>query len=235
MDPFSGMSLQLVDLQDALYGALVLVYQEVLVFIPVVLVALIVFVIGWIIAKGLGRLVEQIVSLTRIDSWLGKAGVRTFFDRAGIRLDTSKFLGELVKWVMILAFLMASADILRLSAVTSAISDLLGYLPNVIVASIILLLTVVFGNFVQKAVRGAISGANLKSANFVSAVVKWSVFIFGFLVSLHQLNIATDVINIVLIGLVSMFAIAGGLAFGLGGRDYAHDLLERFRTEVEER
>ncbi len=235
MNTFNGLSLQFVDLQSALYSALVLVYQEVLIFIPVILVALLVLIIGLIIAKGLGRLVEQVVSLTKIDSWLAKTGARTFFDRAGMRLDVGKFLGELVKWVTILAFLMASADILRLSAVTDAISGLLAYLPNVIVASVILLLTVVFGGFVQKAVRGAISGASLQAANFVSAVVKWAVFIFGFLVSLQQLNIATDVINIVLIGLVSMFAIAGGLAFGLGGRDYAHDLLERFRSEVEER
>lgn len=231
----NGLSSQFVGLQDALYGALLLVYQEVLVYLPVILVALIVLVVGLLIAKVLGRLVEQLVALTKIDMWLGKTDVRTFFDRAGIRLETSKFLGEVVRWIMSLAFLMASADILRLTAVTDAIQGLLGYLPNVLVASVILLMTVVFGNFAQRAVKSAISGVNMKSSSFISATVKWSVYVFGFLVAIHQLQIATDVINILLIGLVGMMAIAGGLSFGLGGRDYAHDLLEKFRSEVEER
>ncbi len=230
----NGLSSQFIGLQDAVYGALFLVYQEVLVYLPVILIAAIIFIVGLFIAKGLGRLVEQLVGLTKIDSWLAKTGVRTFFDRAGVRLDISKFLGELVRWIMILAFLMASADILRLNAVTDAIRDLLAYLPNVLVASVILLMTVVFGNFGQKAVKGAISGANLKSSSFIGAIVKWAIYIFGFLTAIHQLRIATDVINILMIGLVGMLAIAGGLSFGLGGRDYAHDLLEKFRSEVEE-
>ncbi|OIO50841.1 MAG: hypothetical protein COV41_00480 [Candidatus Brennerbacteria bacterium CG11_big_fil_rev_8_21_14_0_20_43_10] len=231
----NGFSSQFIGLQDAVYGALLLMYQEVLVYFPVILIAAIIFIVGLFIAKGLGRLVEQLVSLTKIDAWLAKTGARAFFDRAGVRLDISKFLGELVRWIMVLAFLMASADILGLTAVTGAIRDLLAYLPNVLVASVILLLTVVFGNFLQKAVKGAISGVNFKSSSFISAMVKWAVYIFGFLIAVHQLQIATDVINILLIGLTGMLAIAGGLSFGLGGRDYAHDLLERFRSEVEEK
>lgn len=231
----NGFSSQFIGLQDAVYGALFLVYQEVLVYFPVILIAAIIFIVGLFIAKGLGRLVEQLVSLTKIDAWLAKTGARAFFDRAGVRLDISKFLGELVRWIMVLAFLMASTDILGLTAVTGAISDLLAYVPNVLVASVILLMTVVFGNFLQKAVKGAISSANFKSSSFIGTMVKWAVYIFGFLVAVHQLQIATDVINILLIGLAGMLAIAGGLSFGLGGRDYAHDLLERFRSEVEEK
>ena len=134
---------------------------------------------------------------------------------------------------------MTTADILQLNAVSLAISSLLAYLPNVIAAAVILVLTILFANFLQKVVRGTIAGANIKAGSFVAAVVKWAVFIIGFLTALEQLRIQTTVLSgtfgTVLVGLVFMVAIAGGLAFGLAGKDFAHDLLAKLRNEIEDR
>ena len=230
---------QWVDFELALVNAFLGVWQSILIYIPLILVAVIVFVLGWIVARGLQEVVERIVTWTRLDNLLAKTGLKPFLDRAGFRLHSGRFLGMFVKWFVVLATLMTTADILQLNAVSLAISSLLAYLPNVIAAAVILVLTILFANFLQKVVRGTIAGANIKAGSFVAAVVKWAVFIIGFLTALEQLRIQTTVLSgtfgTVLVGLVFMVAIAGGLAFGLAGKDFAHDLLAKLRNEIEDR
>ncbi|MEW5805114.1 MAG: hypothetical protein AB1721_00055 [Patescibacteria group bacterium] len=220
---------------DSLNSALLLVWQEIIIYTPLVLVALLVFVLGLIVAKGLGSLVEKLLMATKLDQGLAKTGLRTFFDRAGMQLNSARFFGELVRWFIILAFLMAAADILKLTAVTGAIERLLFYFPKVVVAAVVMIVTLFFANVTQKLVKSAISGANLKNSGFVSALAKWAVLIFGLLIALRELQIAVDIINILFTGLVAMLAISGGLAFGLGGKDFAQDLLAGIRRDVEER
>jgi uncharacterized protein YhhL (DUF1145 family) len=204
-----------------------------LAFMPNFLAALILFVLGLAIATIIGKALENIVDVFKIDALLEKMGARTFFDRAGIQLDSGRFLGELAKWFLVLAFLLAATDILNLDAVSLAIRSLLSYVPNVIVAVVIILAAVVLADFLQRVVLASAKGADLKAANLVGAVTKWSVFVFGLLAALSQLTIARDIINILLTGLVAMLALAGGLAFGLGGKEYAQNLLEKFRREIE--
>ncbi|KKT86355.1 MAG: CmpX protein [Parcubacteria group bacterium GW2011_GWC1_45_9] len=220
---------------NSVNAALFLVWQEVLIFAPLVIIGLLVFVLGLVVAKGLGGLVEKLLMVVKLDSFLSKTGVRTYFDKAGVQLNSARFFGELVRWFIILAFLMATTDILRLDAVTQAIRDILAYFPNVVVATLVMVMTLVFANFLQRVVKGAVAGADIKGGSFVSTFVKWTVSIFGLLIALHQLEIAVDIINILFTGLVAMMAIAGGVSFGLGGKDFAHDLVEKLRKDVEER
>jgi len=218
---------------DVLASSFTYLWQGFLAFAPNFFAALIIFVLGLVIASAIGKLFENIIDALKIDTLIEKMGVRPFFDRAGIRIDSGRFLGELAKWFFVLAFLLAATDILGLTAVSSAIRDLLRYVPNVIVAAMIVLGAVVLANFLQRLVQAAASGANLKASNLAAAIVKWAVFVFGLLAALSQLRVATDIINIVVTGLVAMFALAGGIALGLGGKDYAADLLDRFRKEIE--
>ena len=220
---------------NSVNAALFLVWQEVLIFAPLVIIGFLVFVLGLVVARGIGSLVEKLFMMAKLDSLLSKTGLRSFLDRAGVQLNSARFFGELVRWFIILAFLMATTDILRLNAVTQAIKDLLAYFPNLVVAAVVMILTLVFANFLQKVVKGAVAGADIKGGSFVSALVKWAVTIFGLLIALHQLQIAVDIINILFTGLVAMLAIAGGLSFGLGGKEFAHDLVENLRRDVEER
>ncbi len=220
---------------NSVNAALFLVWQEVLIFAPLVIISLLVFVLGLVVAKGIGSLVEKLLMMAKLDSLLSKTGLRSFLDRAGVQLNSARFFAELFRWFIILAFLMATTDILRLNAVTQAIKDLLAYFPNLVVAAVVMILTLVFANFLQKVVKGAVAGADIKGGSFVSALVKWAVTIFGLLIALHQLQIAVDIINILFTGLVAMLAIAGGLSFGLGGKEFAHDLVENLRRDVEEK
>jgi small-conductance mechanosensitive channel len=203
-------------------------------WVPNFLAALIVFVLGLSASSVLGRFVEQLIDALKVDAVIEKMGAKPYFDRAGLRIDSGRFLGQLVFWFLVLAFLLAASDILGLSAVSETLRTLLAYVPNVIVAALILLASLLLANFLSRLTRAAALSARLEAAPFVASVVKWAVFIFGFLIALNQLGIAQNIISILVTGLVAMLAIAGGLAFGLGGRQIAEELLGRLRREIEE-
>lgn len=218
---------------DILFSSFNSLWQSFVSWGPNFLAALIVFILGLAVASGIGRLVENVVDALKIDTLIERMGARPFFDRAGLRIDSGRFLGQLVMWFFVLVFLLASTDILGLSSVSLALRQLLGYVPNVIVAAIIVLAAVVLANFLQRLTQAAAGGANLKAANLAGAIVKWSVFVFGFLAALAQLQVASSIVNILVTGFVAMLAISGGLAFGLGGKEYAAELLEKLRKEIE--
>jgi len=197
--------------------------------------ALIVFLIGLIIAAGLAALVNKIINAIKLDKLLGKVGVAKFCEKAGWTLDSGKFLGEIVRWFFILVFLLAATDILKLQAISSFLKDVVSYLPNIIVAIVVILAAVVIGDFLSGLVRGTVKGTNLYASKFLSSLTRWVVLIFGFLTALIQLGVGVSIINTVITGIIAMLAIAGGIAFGLGGKDYAQHLIERFREKVEER
>jgi len=211
-----------------------LLWRQFVGWAPNFLAALVVFVLGLSASSVLARVIETLVNRLKIDVMIEKMGAKPFFDRAGMSLNVGRFMGQLVFWFLTLAFLLAATNILGLVVVSDAIRQLLGYIPNVIVAALIVLASVVLSNFISRVVRSAAMGAELSAANFAAAIVRWAVFVFGLLAALNQLGIAGNLINILVTGFVAMLAIAGGLAFGLGGKEVAEDLLMKLRREIEE-
>ena len=221
------------DIAQASYTALVNLWQGFLNFLPTFLGGLIVFLIGIIIGKGLAQLVEKIIGAFKIDTLLEKAGVREITDKAGIALNSGYFLGQLTKWLIILSFLIAACNIWGLSAVGDFVKSVVGYLPNVIVAILILIIAIIVGDYVGKFVKASVTGAGLKTQTSLAAITRWVFYIFGILAALSQLKVATYIINTLFTGIVAMLAVAGGLAFGLGGKDLAREILEKIRGAVE--
>ncbi len=201
-------------------------------FLPSLVVAIIVFLIGWAIAAALGRVVEQIIRAIKIDALFEKLGLRRPIERAGMRLDVGHFIGQLVKWFLILVFLMAATDILGLTQVTSFLQVVIEYLPNVIVAALILLVGAMFAEFMQRLIRASVDAAGMMSAGFLGSVAKWAILIFALFAALDQLGVARSFIITLLQGFVAMLAIAGGLAFGLGGQNAARDFVGKIRDEM---
>lgn len=218
---------------DVIVTSLQEVWGDVLGFLPELLGAIIVFVVGLIIATGLATLVEKLIAAFKLDSLLRSLGIEPYLERAGMRLNSARFFGQAVFWFFVIAFLLAASDILRFYSLSNFLQDVLLYIPNIIIAALIMVVTFVAAGFLRNLVRASVLSARLHAANFLGALTWWSVVVFGFLTALNQLRIATEIIQTVITGLIAMLALAGGIAFGLGGKDYATHLLERFRKQVE--
>jgi hypothetical protein len=220
---------------DVVIGSLVNVWAGFASFIPNLIGALIVLIIGLIVAAGLGALVEKIFEAVRLDTFLEKLGVKPIFDRAGLKIRVAYFLGKLVYWFVIIGFLLAVSDSLGLYALSGFLTTVLNYLPNVIAAVLILLASLVIGHFLRRVVTASVLSAQLHAAQFLGTLVWWVVVVFGFFAALTQLNIAAAIVQTLITGFIAMLALAGGLAFGLGGKDYANHLLNKLRERTESR
>ncbi len=201
--------------------------------IPSLVGAFVVLIVGLIVAAGLERLVERLVYYVKVDSVLRKLSVESYLQRANMELNAGHFLGRIVYWFILVAFFLAASDILGFAALSGFLSDVLLYIPNVLIASLIMLAGVIVANFVKGVVAASVLSARLHAAKFLGAIAWWVVMIFGFLTAAVQLNIAVSIINTVITGVIAMFALAGGLAFGLGGRDAAARWVSKLENEIE--
>ena len=201
-------------------------------FVPNLIVALLIVVIGWAIGALLGRVVSQIIKSLRLDEGLRKAGLEEFLSRGGINLNSGAFLGGLVKWFVMLVFLIGALDVLRLTQVTEFLKNILAYIPQVIVAVLILLAAGVIGDALRKVVVSSAKTAEVKSSGFLGSVTKWAIWVFAILVALSQLGIAPVIINTLFTGFVVALSLAFGLAFGLGGQETAARILDKVGKEI---
>lgn len=197
-------------------------------FVPTLVIAIIIFAIGWVLAALIEKLVEGLFKSLKIDAALKSAGLEDVVERSGYKLNSGRFVGGLVKWFVIVVFLIASFDVLGLSQVNSFLKDVvLSYLPQVIVAVLVLMVSVVIADAVQKIVVASARAAHVKSSALLGKIAKWAIWIFAILTALFHLGIAPALIQTLFMGIVVAAALACGLAFGLGGKEVAGRMLER--------
>lgn len=212
--------------QDIGSGFLVFVVEK-------FLAAFVIFVLGWIVGSVLGRVVSQVTKSLKVDNALRTAGLDEVFSRAGFELNAGKFLGGLVRWFIIIVFLVASLDVLGLTQVNIFLQEVvLLYLPQVIVAVLILLVAAVIAEVMQNIVIGGAKAAHMNSAHFLGSVTKWAIWIFAILAALNQLGVATAFVQTLFTGIVVAVSLAVGLSFGLGGQEAAARYLDRMRDEI---
>lgn len=217
---------------NLLQGPLLALWNTIVSFLPNVIGATVVFVIGILIAIVLSRVVKRVIGILHIDDVAQKLEIKTQFERMGVRLHIGSLLGWIVKWFFIIVSLIAATDILGWKEVTDYLKQVVLFIPNVLIAVIVLLAGILLGNFVQNVVRSAVEAAKLESAQFLSGMAKWAILVFSFMAALVQLQIAPDLIRTLFTGLVFMLALAGGLAFGLGGKEHASQFLSRLKKEI---
>lgn len=201
-------------------------------FIPSLVGAVVVFVIGWILAMALGRVAARLLQALQVDKIFDQLGVMRAVHKAGIDWEFSGFIGWLVKWFLLIAFFLAAADILGLSAVAGFLGAVLGYIPNILVAALILLIAALLAEFLDKLVKASMQAADFMAPNLVGLVIRWSIWIFAFVAVLDQLGVATTIVNTFFMGLVAMLAVGGGLALGLGGQGVAKEWIEKISKEL---
>ena len=153
--------------------------------------------------------------------------------RAGFRLDSGAFIGSIVRWFFIIVFLVAAVDVLGLQQLNIFLSDVvLVYLPNVVVAALVLVAGALIAETMQRVVTGSVKAAHLPSSGLLGGITKWAIWLFAILAALFQLGIAGPLVQTLFMGLIAMLSLAGGLAFGLGGKDAAARYIEKLREDI---
>lgn len=205
-------------------------------FVPNLVIALIILIVGWLIGALLSRAIWQVFRSLKVDDALRHAGLENFLRKGGVSLDSGAFVGALVKWFVIIVFLVAAFDVLGLSQVNVFLQEVvLGYLPSVIVAALVLLVGGVVGDVTGRVVSTGAKTAGVSSAHFAGAIAKWAIWIFAILVALSQLGIAAAFSQTLFTGIVIAISLALGLSFGLGGQEAAARFIERLRSEMSGR
>lgn len=204
-------------------------------FLPNLVLAIIIFVIGWFLGVLVGRVIAQAVRAIKVDHALKAAGVEEVVNRAGWSLNSGEFIGALVKWFIIIVFLLAALSAMGLTSVTLFLQlGLLPYLARVIVAVLIIAIAAVVAEVAQSIVSGSARAAGVSSAGFAGTVAKWAIWIFAILAALDQLGV-TPFVQTIFTGVVVALSIAFGLAFGLGGQEAAARFIERTRSDMNGR
>lgn len=199
---------------------------------PRILLAIVIFIIGWIVATTLGKLVMMAIDSLKLDRSFKDTGVDEALARAGARLHIGKIFGELVKWFIVVVFLVASLNILHLDQVTLFLQQVLFYIPQVIIAALILVAGTILADFVRKLVSGSAAIANVRSARMLGSIAYYAIWILALVTALDKLGIFGYFGQILFTGLVIMIALAFGLAFGLGGKDVAGRWLARVSEDL---
>ncbi len=202
-------------------------------FIPNLIGAIIIFLIGWLISVAIGKLIAEILKKAKFNRIFEKGGWKTALEKAEIKVNASAFIGAIIKWVLLIVFLAAAVEILGFNQLTIFLTQkVLPFLPNVIVASFIFVVAVIIADILEKIVRAAVEGAKVGYGQLVGAIVKWSIWVFAILIILSQLGIGETFMADLFRGIVVIIVLSVGLAFGLGGKDVAAEILQDLRNKL---
>jgi len=199
-------------------------------FIPKFIAGVVILLIGIVVAAILKQVVVSIFKALKIDSFLKKYGVPELKEE----FSWTNILGELVRWFVIIVFLIPTADVWGLPRITTVLNEFLVYLPNVFVAAIVALVGFVFARLAHDVILVSAKNVDSKTAATIATVARWAINIFVILAVLAQLGVAADLVRILFTGLVAMLAVAGGIAFGLGGQGAAKDSIEVVRKKLKQ-
>jgi hypothetical protein len=221
------------DTGDAFRASLAGALNTFLSAIPRIFGFLVVLIIGWIIASLLARGVKALLHAVKFNDLARRSGFADFVQKMGVRDDSAGVIAGVVKWFVRLITLVVAFDTLGLPAVSNVLQQLLLWLPNLVVALVVLVLGGLAAKALSQLVRGATAEAGFGNPDTLATVTSVAVWGFTIVVAINQLGIATTLINTLLIGLVGALALAFGLAFGLGGRERAAQVLQRAGRQVE--
>ena len=205
--------------------------------VPQVIIAVLILIVGWVVGTFVGRVIAHLIKTLKVYEALRQAGVEDVVHRGGVSLNSGYFLGSLVKWFIIVAFLVTALNFLGFQQVNEFIlEDLLNYIPQVIIAVLVIFVAAVVGDVLQKIVVASSKAASIASAELLGGVVKWSIWIFAIFVALDHLRIVPEAfIHTLLQGIVIAVALGLGLSFGLGGQRAASEYIDKVRGRISGR
>lgn len=215
--------------------ALQTAWQGFLLFLPRLIGAVVVLIIGWFIAEGVGRLVAEVLKKLKFDRVFEKTNWKEALEKADLKVSVSEFLGQICKWILVIVFLLASVEILGLTQFAEFLRRILLWLPNLIVTVAIFVVAVVVAEILEKVIKAWAKRMEVSYAGLLGTLVKGAIYVFTTLAILSQLGVTPTIINALIFGLVATLSLALGLSFGLGGKESAAKLLEDLRKKVSEK
>ena len=197
-------------------------------FLQSFIAGLIVLIIGIIVAALVRQLMLEMLKALKVENFLKRYGV----PEARGDLQWSNILAEIARWFIILIFLVPAVKVWGVPEATSVLNQIILYIPSVFVATTLALVGLVFANLAHDVVLASVHGVSPETSRIVATIAKWSIIIFVTFGVLVQLGVAADLIRILFTGIVAMMAIAGGIAFGLGGQGTAKEMLEALKKRL---
>lgn len=199
-------------------------------FLPNLIGALLILALGFLVAALFHKIAEKIFNFFKLKELFDRFKITAMFEKSGHKFSIVSLLASVVYWLIIIVFITVAIEMLGLTQISEFLRSIVFYLPNIIVAIAILVIGILISSFVENLIRNTTHAVKVGSAPFLGQLAKWVIMIFAILAALNQLNIAQNLIAILFQGIVVMLALAGGLAFGLGGKDYAKEILEKFKN-----
>jgi hypothetical protein len=182
-------------------------------FIPVLLGAIIIFLVGWLIGKLVGKAIAHLFEAAKINKLFESAGFDRFSEKFGMKFSVGTLFGVIVKWFIILVFLITSLEIIGLTQVNDFLRQtVLYYLPKVVIAALVLIIASVIAEVMKKLINASAKAASLKTANMLGSIALYAIWIFAFIIALSELGIASAFMQILFTGFIAALAIALGLA-----------------------
>jgi len=189
--------------------------------IPKVIGFAVILIVGWIIASLIAAAVAALLRAVKFNDLAQRSGLSSFVQKTGIRTDAAGTLATIAKWFVRLIVLVVAFDALGLPAVSQVLQQLLLWIPNLVVALVVLVLAGLAANAVHGLVRGATAQAGVGNPDLLANLARGAIWAFAIVIAVNQLGIATTLVNTLFMATVGAVALALGLAFGLGGRETA--------------
>jgi len=228
------MPVQDTEWSDAMFTSLAAAMALLFSAIPKIIGFLLILAAGWFIASLIEKGLAAILRSIRFNHFAERAGLTDFVQKMGMNTDPAGMVGVVVKWFVRLIALVVAFDALGLPAVSEVLRQLLLWLPNVIVALVVLVIGGLAARALSNVVRGAAAEAGLSNSDFLAKVASTVVWAFAIVVAVNQLGIATELVNTLFMAVVGALALALGLAFGLGGRETAAEIVRKAYGKAQE-
>jgi len=208
-------------------------WQAFLNFIPTLIGAILVFIVGWFIAIGVGKLVAEILKRIKFNRLFEKGAWKAALEKAELEITPSEFVGAIFKWVLIIVFLQVAVGILGWIQFAVLLDKVIGYLPNVIVAALIFVVAVIVADITEKVVVAAAEGAKFAYTHLAGIIVKWAIWVFAILAILRQLIIVPELVDTLFNALVYGTVAILVISFGLGGKEVAAEILQDIKNRIK--
>jgi len=208
-------------------------WQGFLNFMPRLVGAIIILLIGWFIADWIGKLVTEILRRLRFDRIFERTQWQDALEKAEFKVSVSHFLGEIAQWILVIIFLLAAVEVLGSYQFAAFLHKIVNWLPNLVVSIAIFVVAIIIADFTKKIIQAVVEKAKVGYSQLIGSIVQWAIWIFAIFAILVQLGIAKELIQILFTGLIGLIVISCGIAFGLGGKDLARDILEDLRGKLK--